>query len=101
MGFSEEAAKKALLVCNNRIEAALNWLVEHCDSPNINTPWSPEEEQEKVRQYRQGRFGGLFMDGAGGADMEAFRSELLSNLGGYSEHDMEGDGYDDSSEGDE
>jgi len=41
MGFSEERAKKALLLNGNNIEAAAEWIFQHMDDPDIDVPLTP------------------------------------------------------------
>eukprot|EP01095_Lingulamoeba_sp_RSL-Kostka_P002907 TRINITY_DN13824_c0_g1_i1.p1 TRINITY_DN13824_c0_g1~~TRINITY_DN13824_c0_g1_i1.p1 ORF type:complete len:348 (+),score=108.76 TRINITY_DN13824_c0_g1_i1:43-1086(+) len=38
MGFPENRAKKALILCKNNIDASLNWLIKHQNDPNIDVP---------------------------------------------------------------
>jgi uncharacterized UBP type Zn finger protein len=38
MGFSENAAKRALIQSKDNLEAASNWIMENMDSPTINDP---------------------------------------------------------------
>eukprot|EP00951_Prasinocladus_malaysianus_P020180 scaffold164846_cov26-Prasinocladus_malaysianus.AAC.1 len=38
MGFAEEVVRKALLLCHNRLEQAMEWLLEHAGDPDAATP---------------------------------------------------------------
>jgi len=42
MGFAKVGSEKAALaVSNSNLEAAMNWLVQHMEDPNLNTPPAP------------------------------------------------------------
>lgn len=40
MGFPEARSRKALLLRRNSLEAAMEWLLEHGEDPNADTPLS-------------------------------------------------------------
>eukprot|EP00124_Ichthyophonus_hoferi_P000871 Ihof_evm12s37 gene=Ihof_evmTU12s37 len=45
MGFPEVRAKRALYVCKNNVGAAMDWIFNNMDDPNIDRPLSLEEEE--------------------------------------------------------
>jgi len=53
MGFAEEAVKKALLLTNNRLELAMDWLLEHGSDPDATQPLSEAELRELGRRHRR------------------------------------------------
>ena len=54
MGFSENAARKALILCHGRTEQAMDWILEH-DGPTLNDAIT----QEQLRSVRGARGGGV------------------------------------------
>jgi hypothetical protein len=46
MGFSEAVARKALLLTRCNVEVALEWVLQHMDDPDAETP----PTQEQLRQ---------------------------------------------------
>jgi uncharacterized UBP type Zn finger protein len=48
MGFSEALASKALLLCRNNVDAALEWVLQHMEDEDAEEP--PSEQQ--LRQVR-------------------------------------------------
>jgi len=53
MGFPEEVVKKALLLTNNRLEQATEWLLEHAGDLDAATPLTEEQLRELVGQQRR------------------------------------------------
>jgi uncharacterized UBP type Zn finger protein len=50
MGFSEAVARKALLLTRCNVELALEWVLQHMDDPDAETP----PTQEQLRQVEDG-----------------------------------------------
>lgn len=53
MGFSSEAARKALLLNQSNTEQALNWLLEHSADDDINDPLTPQQLEQLAAAQRQ------------------------------------------------
>jgi len=53
MGFSEVAARKALLLNGSNTEQALNWLLEHSCDDDINEPLTHEQMDRLAQEQRQ------------------------------------------------
>jgi len=61
MGFSETRAEKALILNGNSVEAAMEWLFQHCEDADIDVPLT----QAQLQQLGGGRAGLFSMLGMG------------------------------------
>jgi len=54
MGFLEGRCRKALLLCRNNVQVAMEWLLEHSDDPSADVPLSRQQlEVLSVRPQRR------------------------------------------------
>lgn len=53
MGFSESRCKKALMLNDMDVEAALNWLCAHIEDPDIDDPLNPEQMRQVDAMMRE------------------------------------------------
>ena len=49
MGFSANAAKRALIQSKDNLEGALNWIMEKMGDDSINAPLEEEAEDDKAK----------------------------------------------------
>jgi uncharacterized UBP type Zn finger protein len=68
MGFSEALARKALLLCRNNVDAALEWVLQHMEDEDAEQPPENGLKERHVVVWRKKSTG---TPGDGGADSQA------------------------------